>query len=54
MFNINELKQIRDLATEILDCRMQLANPALNRSSQLNILDEIDFKTDELKKIFDK
>lgn len=53
MFNIVELKHIRDLAIDILDNIQMAGGKSLTKSTIIRLLDERKKLEDELKKIFD-
>lgn len=53
MFNIQELKQIRDIAIDILDNIQMSQGRELNKSTIIRLLDEREILEDELKKILD-
>lgn len=53
MFNIVELKRIRDITIDILDNIQMAGGAGLTRSTVIRLLDEREKLEDELKKIFD-
>jgi hypothetical protein len=53
MFNIYELKRIRDIAIDILDNIQMTDGRGLTRSTINRLLDEREILEDELKKILD-
>jgi hypothetical protein len=53
MFNIAELKEIRDTAIEILDNIQMSQGKSLTKSTVIRLSDEREILEDKLKKILD-